>query len=72
MAYLSNILMYDPAGPGAASLGGVDKEVISIDYISDRVMTIRKKGTYSCGGKAYRHDFDGRINFYVQEAPNST
>ena len=66
MTYLSNILMYDPAGPGAASLGGVDKDVTSIEYISDSVMTIRKKGAYSCGGEAYRHDFDGRINFYVQ------
>ncbi len=66
MSYLSNILMYDPAGPGAASLGGVDKDVTSIDYISDRVMTIRKKGTYSCGGEAYRHNFDGHVNYYVQ------
>jgi hypothetical protein len=50
MDYRSQGWMPVPFGNAATSLGGVDRTRISIDYLSDRVMTIRATGRYDCGG----------------------
>ena len=50
--YRSGVWMPLPFGTGGASLGGIDQEHISIDYLSDTVMTIRQPGRNSCGGGA--------------------
>lgn len=50
MDYLSGGWMPVPFGHGATSLGGIDKEQIAIDYLSDTVMTIRQASHRSCGG----------------------
>lgn len=50
--YRSGGWMPIPFGTGGASLGGIDQDRISIDYLSDTVMTIRQAGRSSCGGGA--------------------
>jgi hypothetical protein len=50
--YRSGGWMPLPFGTGGASLGGIDQDHISIDYLSGTVMTIRQAGRSSCGGGA--------------------
>jgi hypothetical protein len=52
MDYLSGVWMPLPFGTGGASLGGIDQDHISIDHLSDTVMTIRQASRNSCGGGA--------------------
>jgi hypothetical protein len=52
MDYLGGGWMPSPFGPAKASLGGTDTVRVSIDYLSDTVMTIREAGRYWCGGGA--------------------
>jgi hypothetical protein len=61
--YRSGGWMPSPFGTGATSLGGVDKDHISIDYVSDTVITIREAGRSSCGGGA-PEDY---ISYYTYE-----
>ena len=54
MDYLSGVWMPLPFGTGGLSLGGVDQTKISVDYLSDTVMTISQASHYSCaGGEPY-------------------
>ena len=48
--YLSGGWMSLPFGTGGNSLGGIDQDQISIDYLSDTVMTIHQTGISSCNG----------------------
>lgn len=48
--YLSGGWMALPFGTGGNSLGGIDQDKISIDYLSDTVMTIHQAGISSCNG----------------------
>lgn len=52
MDYLRGGWMPSPFGNDGTSLGGIDKERVFIDYLSDTVMTIREVGSNSCGGGA--------------------
>lgn len=50
MDYLSGVWMPVPFGTGGNSLGGIDQETISIEYLSDTVMTVRQTSHSACGG----------------------
>jgi len=63
--YRSGVWMPLPFGTGGASLGGVDQAKISVDYLSDTVMTIRQAGRSSCGGGA-PDDYIDRYTYDVR------
>ena len=50
MDYLSGGWMPLPFGTGGQALGGVDQAKVSVDYLSDTVMTIGQARHSSCGG----------------------
>ncbi|MDB5530714.1 MAG: putative exported protein [Devosia sp.] len=51
--YLSAVWLPPPFGTAGNSLGGIDHDKISIDYLSDTVISIHQAGIGSCVGDPY-------------------